>query len=73
MPKLPSAISGQNAVKAFQKDGWVIARYGDHIIMEKEGMRTVLSIPNHKVLARGTLRTLIRYANLTVEDFINLL
>ena len=61
MPKLPSAISGQNAVKAFQKDGWVIARYGAH------------SVPNHKVLARGTLRTLIRYANLTVEDFINLL
>ena len=73
MPKLPSAISGQDAVNAFQKDGWVIARYRAHIIMEKNGMRGVLSVPNHKILSRGTLRTLIRYANLTVEDFINLL
>ena len=73
MPKLPSDISGLDAVKAFQKAGWIVARYGPHIIMEKEGMRTILSIPNHKILARGTLRALLRYANLSVEEFLNLL
>ena len=73
MPKLPSDISGQDAVKAFQKDGWTIARYGPHIIMEKEGMRSVLSVPNHKILARGTLRSLLRHANLTAQEFLNLL
>ncbi|MEK7220191.1 MAG: hypothetical protein AAB253_03270 [candidate division NC10 bacterium] len=39
MSKLPSDISGQAAVKAFQKAGWTTARYGPHIIMEKEGMQ----------------------------------
>ena len=73
MSKLPSDISGQTAVRAFQKSGWRVARYGPHIIMEKEGMQPVLSIPNHKILARGTLRSLIRHANLTVEEFLNLL
>ena len=70
MSKLPSDISGQDAVRAFQRNGWNIARYGPHIIMEKEGMRSVLSIPNHKIIARGTLRSLVRHANLTVEEFL---
>lgn len=73
MSKLPSDISGQDAVKTFQRAGWAVARHGPHIIMEKEGMRAVLSIPNHRILARGTLRSLIRHANLTVEDFLRLL
>ena len=73
MSKLPSDISGQNAVKAFQRTGWIVSRYGPHIIMEKEGMRSILSVPNHKILARGTLRSLLRHANLTVEEFLRLL
>ena len=72
MPKVPSDISGQGAVKAFRRAGWSVARYGPHIIMEKEGMRSVLSVPNHRILARGTLRSLIRHANLTVEEFLKL-
>ena len=31
-----------------------------------------LSVPNHKELAKGTLRTLIREAGLTVEEFVSL-
>ena len=73
MPKIPADISGQEAVKAFQKAGWTVARYGPHIIMEKEGMRSILSVPNHKILAKGTLRALIRHAQLTVEEFLRFL
>lgn len=40
-----------------------------HIIMTKEGETATLSIPNHKEVARGTLRSLIRAANLTVDEF----
>lgn len=29
-----------------------------------------LSIPDHKEVAKGTLRSLIRSANLTVDEFI---
>ncbi|HDZ76917.1 MAG TPA: addiction module toxin, HicA family [Candidatus Omnitrophica bacterium] len=73
MPKLPTNISGKDAIKVFQKDGWFISRYGPHIIMEKEGIRPILAIPNHKVLAPGTLRSLIRYSGLTREKFCQLL
>lgn len=73
MPKLPRDISGRQAVKAFQKDDWVISRRGPHIVLEKEGMEATLSVPDHKVLDPGTLRTLIRHSRLTVDEFINLL
>lgn len=56
MAKLP-VISGKEAVKAFENAGWYVdrrARSG-HIIMKKEGMKTTLSIPKHKVLDRGLL------------------
>ena len=32
-----------------------------------------LSVPNHRELAKGTLRALIREAGLTVEEFAGLL
>ena len=73
MPKLPVDISGQEAVKAFRRAGWTIARFGVHIIMEKENTPVTLSIPNHKILARGTLRSLLRDAELSVEEFVDLL
>jgi len=73
MSKLSRDISGQDAVKAFRKAGWIISRTGPHIILEKEGVRAVLSIPNHRVLDPGTLRTLIRHSGLTVDEFINLI
>ena len=38
--------------------------------MTKEGEPATLSIPNHKDVARGTLRSLIRSANLTVDEFV---
>jgi hypothetical protein len=43
------------------------------MIMKKESMITVLSIPDHKVLDRGLLRSLIRDAYLSVDEFKNLL
>jgi predicted RNA binding protein YcfA (HicA-like mRNA interferase family) len=63
-------LSGSDAVKVFQRFGWSVARQSSsHIIMTKEGEIASLSIPNHKEVARGTLRSLIRSANLTVDEF----
>jgi len=69
MASLP-VVSGSDAVKAFERFGWTVARQSSsHIIMTKEGEIASLSIPNHKEVARGTLRSLIRSADLTVEAF----
>jgi predicted RNA binding protein YcfA (HicA-like mRNA interferase family) len=37
--------------------------------MTKESEMVTLSIPDHKEVAKGTLRSLIRAANLTVDEF----
>ena len=73
MGKLTS-ISGRQAVKAFAKAGWKpLGRVGSHLVMVKPGARANLSIPQHKELSVGTLRALIRYSGLTVDDFLQLL
>ena len=67
-------ISGKEAVKAFKKAGWgPIGQVGSHLVMIKYGVRVNLSIPQHKELSVGTLRTLIRDAGLTVDDYLELL
>ena len=38
--------------------------------MTKEDHIATLSIPNHSEVAKGTLRSLIRAANLSVDGFI---
>jgi predicted RNA binding protein YcfA (HicA-like mRNA interferase family) len=64
-------LSGQEVVRVFETFGWSVARQrSSHIIMTKEGEIVTLSIPNHKEVARGTLRSLIRSANLTVDEFV---
>lgn len=73
MSKLP-VISGREAVKAFSKAGWRVARqHGSHVIMEKGGREEILSIPQHPELRRGLLRSLIRAAGMTVDEFAELL
>ena len=72
MPSLPN-LRGKAVVKAFEKDGWENARQrGSHIILVKEGSMVTLSVPDHKEVAKGTLRSLIRSAGLTVDEFIAL-
>ena len=67
-------ISGKIAVKAFQKTGWhSVGQVGSHLVMSKVGERANLSVPQHKELSTGTLRALIRNANLTVDEFVELL
>ncbi len=72
MPKLAN-ISGREAVKAFIKFGYThVHTSGDHAILQKTGFPT-LSIPLHKEVARFLLKSQIRRAKLSEEQFIRLL
>lgn len=69
MASLP-ILSGRDVVKAFARDGWQLARQrGSHMIMVKDGHLATLSVPDHREVAKGTLRSLIRSSGLTVEKF----
>jgi predicted RNA binding protein YcfA (HicA-like mRNA interferase family) len=70
MSMLPR-ISGRQAVKAFESIGYLKDRQrGSHIIMRhsKPPFRRLV-IPDHGELAKGTLRSLIREAGITLEEF----
>jgi predicted RNA binding protein YcfA (HicA-like mRNA interferase family) len=73
MAKLPS-VGFRKVVKAFESFGWQVARQGKgHLIMTREGEIVTLAIPAHNPVAKGTLRSLIRLAGLTVDQFVQAL
>jgi predicted RNA binding protein YcfA (HicA-like mRNA interferase family) len=68
-PGLP-ILSGREVVRVFESYGWQVARQsGSHIVMVKDGELASLSIPDHRAVAKGTLRSLIWAAGLTVAEF----
>ena len=73
MGRLP-VVSGAVAVKAFVKAGWRVDRQrGSHVVLIQPGHLASLSVPQHKQLAPGTLRALIRAAGMTVDELHDLL
>jgi predicted RNA binding protein YcfA (HicA-like mRNA interferase family) len=73
MLSLPQ-LSGRETVHAFESLGWKVARQkGSHVILIKDGQVATLSVPDHKEIAKGTLRSLIRSAGLTISEFLEAL
>ena len=75
MPKLP-VVSGTQAIKCFEKFGYVVVRQqGSHIRLHHSSDKNMqpLTIPRHKTLGKGLLRKLLRDADITVEEFTDLL
>lgn len=75
MSKLP-VVSGRETVKALSKTGFtVVGRKGSHVRLKRQRGKEVLIVivPMHDELARGTLKSILRQANLTVDDFLRLL
>ncbi len=73
MPTIP-LLKPKEAVRIFEKLGWVVARQrGSHIVLTKVGHMATLSVPNHPEVARGTLRSLIAKAGLSMDEFLEAL
>lgn len=70
MARMP-ALTARQVVRAFEAFGWVEVRQsGGHIILVKDGHPATLSVPNHAEVAKGTLRSLVRAAGLTQDEFL---
>jgi predicted RNA binding protein YcfA (HicA-like mRNA interferase family) len=73
MSKLP-VVSGAQCVRALERAGFVVYRQrGSHITLIRNDPPAQTTVPNHKELDRGTLRAIIRQADLSVDEFIALL
>jgi predicted RNA binding protein YcfA (HicA-like mRNA interferase family) len=70
VPELP-VVSGKEAIAAFEQLGWFYSRRrSSHCVLTKPGVAVNLSIPIHGTVDRGLLRSQIRKANITVEEFV---
>lgn len=70
MPPLPT-VSGRKTVRTFDSLGWSVARQsGSHVILTRPGQIATLSVPDHAVVAKGTLRALLRSAQISVDEFV---
>ena len=73
MTKLP-VISGRKLVRALGRVGFQVDRQrGSHIILFRADPPTVLSVPNHRELDRGTLRAILRRADISPAKLSELL
>ncbi len=74
MPKLP-VVSGIEVVKALRKVGYEPDHQtGSHMILRhKYPPHRRLTVPNHREISKGTLKTIIEQAGLTVDEFVSLL
>ncbi|WP_460192748.1 type II toxin-antitoxin system HicA family toxin [Thermosynechococcus sp. FA-CM-4201] len=73
MSRLPR-ISGRQCLKALSQIGFYLKRQeGSHMILRRDYPFTQVVVPDHKELDTGTLRAIIRQADLSVDEFIKLL
>ena len=71
MPRLP-VVSGDDCIRALGKIGYSIARIkGDHVRLRCPGRKPV-TVPLHKELDPGTLKSILREAEVTVDEFVRL-
>jgi predicted RNA binding protein YcfA (HicA-like mRNA interferase family) len=64
-------FSGNELVKLFKQLGYELDyQTGSHMILRNKNYPyRRLTVPNHKTIAKGTLRGLIRQAGLTLDEF----
>ena len=74
MSALPRT-SGREVVQALKKIGYEQDRQrGSHMILRQtDSPHRRVTVPDHKEIAKGTLRAIIREVGLTVDEFRNLL
>jgi len=71
MPKL-TRVSGEETIRALEKLGFVRVRQrGSHVVLKRETPEGAIGwvVPLHKELAIGTLRGILRQAQVTPEEF----
>jgi predicted RNA binding protein YcfA (HicA-like mRNA interferase family) len=68
-------VSGRDVVRALRSIGYELDRQrGSHMVLRQSlPPHRRLVVPDHRTVAKGTLRAIIRQAGLTVQQFTDLL
>jgi predicted RNA binding protein YcfA (HicA-like mRNA interferase family) len=71
MPKLP-VLSAKQVIKALGRIGFKIVRQsGSHIHLWNDQKRILVTVPNHKELAKGTLNGIIKQSKMDRDEFLS--
>ena len=73
MPPRLTPVSAEVTIKALKRLGFVqIRQTGSHVVLRKETSGEGCVVPFHRGdLAIGTLRSILRQAGVTPEEFMN--
>jgi len=72
--KLPRQLSYRKVIGALRRAGFRVQRQrGSHIVMVRDAPYRQVIIPAHRTLATGTLADILDGADLTLDEFIELL
>ena len=70
--KLPRDVSGRDAVKALRRLGFTVTRQqGSHIRLSRDGVH--VTVPDHRTILLKPLQTLLRQADVSLEEFLDAL
>jgi len=72
MPEL-RRVSGQEAIRALERLGFVQVRQrGSHVVLKRQTLEGEVGcvVPLHRELAIGTLRSILRQAQVTLDVFV---
>jgi predicted RNA binding protein YcfA (HicA-like mRNA interferase family) len=75
MAKFPVDAPIKKVIGTLEQLGFRLIREGNHIAMLREnsdGTRTPLTIPNHPVLKKSTLRTILTQSQIARDDFLRI-
>lgn len=69
-------IDGKKLVRALEKKGFFfVSQKGSHIKMARKenGAKTIVIVPNHKLVKPGTLRNVLKRSRITESELRELL
>lgn len=70
MSKLP-VLSAKDVMKILVKFGFQVYRQsGSHIHLWNENKKLLVTVPDHRELAKGTLISIMKQAKIDKEDFL---
>ena len=73
MPRFPVDAPREKVLKSLAALGFVLVREGNHLALirtNEDGSKTLLTLPNHRVIKGSTLRTVLTQSGILRDDFL---